>query len=122
MDVIQFIINNWSFILLMVAAVAYIVYAVFQGNKGVVMRMLYVMVTEAEKEFGDGTGSLKLAAVIERIYPKLPAIIKMFITDDLLQKWVEDALTAAKEAWEKNAKIGAIAGVSLKNESVNIEE
>ena len=48
---------------------------------------------------------MKLASVIEAIYPKLPAVIKMFVTDAMLQKWVEDALKLAKEHWEKNANI-----------------
>lgn len=105
MNVINFILANWDFILLIVAAVAAIVFAIFKGNKSVVMKMLYAMVTEAEKNMGGGTGSLKLASVIDAIYPKLPAVIKMFITDDMLKKWVEDALKLAKKEWEKNANI-----------------
>ena len=102
MKVLNFIIENWDFILLIIAAVASVVYAVFKGNKSVVMRMLYALVTDAEQAFGSGTGSLKLAAVIDLIYPKLPAIIKTFITDETLVRWVEEALAKAKEAWEKN--------------------
>ncbi len=105
MNAIDFILANWDFILLIAAAVAAVVYAVFKGNKSVVMKMLYALVTEAEKNFGGGTGSLKLASVIEAIYPKLPTVIKMFVTDVMLQKWVEEALLLAKEAWEKNADI-----------------
>ena len=105
MNVINFILANWDFILLIVAAVAAIIYAIFKGNKSVVMKMLYALVTEAEKNMGGGTGPLKLASVIEAIYPKLPAVIKMFVTDAMLKKWVEDALVLAKDAWEKNANI-----------------
>ena len=105
MNVVNFIIANWDFILLIVAAVAAVVFAVFKGNKSVVMKMLYALVTEAEKNLGGGTGSLKLATVIETIYPKLPTIIKAFVTDAMLEKWVEEALAAANTAWEKNAKI-----------------
>ena len=47
-------------------------------------------------------GSLKLAAVIDAIYPKLPGIIKTFISNERLVRWVEEALAAAKEAWAKN--------------------
>ena len=102
MNVIEFIITNWDFILLIVAAVAAVVYAIFKGNKSIVMRMLYSLVTEAEQAYGGGTGSLKLAAVVEVIYPKLPGVIKAFISDETLVRWVEEALTAAKEAWANN--------------------
>lgn len=103
MNVINFIVQNWDFILLIVAAATVIIFAIFKGNKSVVMRMLYSLVTEAEQIYGAGTGSLKLAAVIDEIYPNLPAVIKLFISDKTLVRWVEDALTAAKEAWKKNA-------------------
>lgn len=102
MKALNFIITNWDFILLIIAAVASVVYAIFKGNKSVVMRMLYALVTDAEQALGAGTGSLKLAAVIDLIYPKLPTIIKTFITDKTLVRWVEEALTEAKEAWAKN--------------------
>lgn len=105
MNVLEFIIANWDFILLIVAAIAAVAFFAFKGNKSVVMKMLYALVTEAEKEYGGGTGTLKLATVIGAIYPKLPAVIKLFITEATLTKWVEDALTAAKDAWKKNAAI-----------------
>lgn len=105
MHVLEFIIANWDFILLIVAAIVVLVFSVFKGNKSVVMKMLYALVTEAEKAYGSGTGSMKLATVIGQIYPKLPAIIKVFITEKILAEWVEDALAAAKEAWKKNAAL-----------------
>lgn len=105
MNVLEFIATNWDFILLIVAAVAAVVFFAFKGNKSVVMRMLYVLVTEAERIYGGGTGSLKLAAVIDEIYPKLPAVLKLFISEKTLTKWVEDALAAAKETWKQNAAI-----------------
>ena len=105
MKVLEFILANWDFILLIIAAVAAVVFFAFKGNKSVVMKMLYALVTEAERAYGGGTGTLKLATVIAEIYPKLPAVIKLFITEATLTKWVEDALTAAKDAWKKNAAL-----------------
>jgi len=102
MNVLNFIITNWDFILLIIVSVAAVVFAIFKGNKSVVMRMLYALVTDAETQLGAGVGSLKLAAVIDVIYPKLPGIIKTFISDKTLVRWVEDALAGAKEAWAKN--------------------
>lgn len=101
MDVLNFIVEHWDFILLIVAAIAAVVFFSFKGNKPVIMRMLYVLVNEAEEAFGSGTGPLKLAAVISEAYPKLPAVIKLFITEKTLVKWIETALVAAKEAWQK---------------------
>lgn len=110
MKVINFIIANWEFILLIVAAISAVVGAVFKGNKSVIMRMLFSLVTEAERAFGSGTGSKKLAAVVGAIYPRLPAIIKLFVTDKMLVRWIEKALTAAKEAWAENPDLIAQQG------------
>lgn len=107
MNVIRFFAENWDFILLALAAVAAVVWAVFQGNKSVIMRMLFNLVTEAERAYGSGTGTLKLAQVMDQIYPKLPAVVKTFITEDALIRWIEDALACAKEHWAVNAAIGA---------------
>lgn len=107
MNVINFILEHWDIITLVTAAVACIVYAVFKGNKSVVMNMLFSLVTEAEKNFGSGTGALKLATVIEQVYPKLPTIIKTFISSATLTKWVEEALVLAKKKWEENLNLQA---------------
>jgi hypothetical protein len=105
MNVLDYIIENWDFLLLIAAAIVAVGFSVYRGNKSVVMKMLYALVTEAEKEYGGGTGSLKLAAVITAVYPKLPAVVKLFVTEKTLTAWVEEALTKAKEAWEKNAAL-----------------
>lgn len=116
MEVINFILAYWDFMLLIVAAIAAIVYAIFKGNKSVVMSMLYALVSDAEKTLGGGTGPLKLAWVIDLVYPKLPAVIKMFITDAMLKQWIEDALKAAKTEWEKNASIAQHIASALDSE------
>ena len=105
MNVINFIINYYDIIIAVVAIVAGIVFAIFKGNKGIVMKMLECLVTEAEKEYGSGTGVIKLTSVIEKIYPKLPAIIKTFITSETLVRWIEVALETAKEKWNTNVNL-----------------
>ena len=115
MNVLNFIIENWDFILLIAAAVASVVFFSFMGNKSVVMKMLDALVTEAEKEFGGGTGSLKLAAVMAAIYPKLPAVVKTFISEKTLTKWIEEALKAAKEKWKKNTALAEYIGSPAEN-------
>ena len=98
-------VENILIIVGIAVAAAIIGVCIFRGNKSVVMRMLYAAVTEAEKDFGGGTGSLKLASVIAAIYPKLPAFVKVFVSEKILTRWVEQALAAAKEVWAKNANI-----------------
>ena len=113
MNVFAFLSENWGLLLLASFALIMITVAVadaFRGNKSMIMHMLYALVTEAEKQYGSGTGALKLAAVIDKIYPKLPPVIRAFITDDMLIGWVEDALAAAKTEWEKNLRVSEYIG------------
>jgi hypothetical protein len=64
----------------------------------------------AEKEYGGGTGALKLAAVIDKVYVKLPALIKVFVPASTLQKWIEIVLAEAKKTWEANTNIATYIG------------
>lgn len=107
MNLINFLIANWDSVLLILVVIAAIIYICFRGGKSVVFKMLYAMVTEAEKTYGGGTGSLKLATVIENLYPKLPIVVRLFVTANTLQNWVETVLTEAKSIWEKNSEIAA---------------
>ncbi|MBE6784125.1 MAG: hypothetical protein E7536_08970 [Ruminococcaceae bacterium] len=105
MQIVNFIINHWSDILLVIIAVASLVYAIYKKDLTLVRKQLFALVTEAEREYGGGTGVLKLASVITAIYPRLPALLKMFVTEKQLTKITEDVLTEAKKKWDSNKKL-----------------
>ena len=42
---------------------------------------------------------------MERAYSALPAIIKVFVTYNMLEKWIEKALVKVKEYWAEQAQI-----------------
>lgn len=105
MQIIEFIISHWSDILLIVSAVITLVYAIYKKDLSLVRPQLFSLVTEAEKAYGGGTGVLKLASVVAAIYPKLPKLVKVFITERKLVQLIEDALTEAKKKWASNAKL-----------------
>ena len=91
-------------IILVLAAVLIFLYA--RGNKKIVSKILYSLVTEAEKNFGGGTGEIKQASVICKLYEVLPPLIRLFISEKTLEAWVDKAVETAKERWAKNANIG----------------
>lgn len=104
-NIVEFIINNWDILLVGCALIGSIVFLIYRDKKQVVFTMIKVLVTEAEKNLGQGTGSLKLASVVDAIYPKLPNIIKLLVTQKTLISWIETVLAAAKEEWAKNNKL-----------------
>ena len=105
MKIIEFIITNWSDILLVIAAVVSLVYAIYKKDLSLVRQQLFSLVTEAEREYGSGTGALKLASVVTTIYPKLPKLFKSIITEKKLVQVIEDVLIEAKKKWESNTKL-----------------
>ena len=105
MKLIEFLVNNWDSVLLTAVIVAAVIVPIVTGKKKVIYKMLYALVTEAEKTFGSGTGSLKLSYVLEKLYASLPALLKLLIPCSTLQKWIEKALLDAKEEWAKEAGV-----------------
>lgn len=102
---IEFITTHWASILVVLLFIALIVVLALRGKKQIIYKMLYTLVTEAEKQYGAGTGSIKFAEVMTKIYSMLPTVIKIFITYDTLANWIEDALAEAKDRWKNEAGI-----------------
>ena len=105
MAFIEFVAAYWDSILLIVCACVALGTLYFRGQKKIVYKILYALVTEAEKQFGGGTGELKQAYVLEKVYNMLPAVLKSVISAERLGKWIDDALITAKSKWGKNSSI-----------------
>ena len=90
---------------------------------GKVLQILFNLVTQAEKQFGSGTGSLKYAAVADWIYQRIPAVLKLLFTSSDIEKMIEAALEEAKKAWGANENLkGYIDTPSVESLLVGIEE
>lgn len=101
----EFLMSNWASLVVILTFVAVLVYLAVRGKKDIVAKILYALVTEAEKIYGNGTGSVKFAYVVEKAYSYLPAVLKVFITYERLKQMIEDALAAAKIKWAEEAGI-----------------
>ena len=121
MSILNFLAIYWDSILLVVLFIAGLAFLWFKGKKNIVYKILYALVTEAEKIYGDGTGSLKQATVISQIYDKLPAIFRSLISVTTLERWVDDVVERAKIEWGKNANIEEYitVGAKMPTEDVN---
>ena len=102
---LEFLARYWDSILVILVFVGLIIFFAVKGKKKIVYQMLYALVTEAEKIYGSGTGSVKFAYVVEKVYSYMPAILKVFITYDALRDMIERALKEAKIAWGKEAGV-----------------
>ena len=105
MKVVEFIIAHWSDILLIIGAVASVIFAIYKKDYNIVKKQIFSLVTEAESAYGSGTGILKLSTVIAVLYPKLPVLFKTFITEKKLTEIIESVLAEAKKKWAENPEL-----------------
>lgn len=123
MNVLTFLAKNWDSVLVVVAFLAVVVVLIKRGETKILKQILFNLVTQAEKQFGSGTGSLKYAAVADWIYQRIPAVLKLLFTSSDIEKMIEAALEEAKKAWGANENLkGYIDTPSVESPLVGIEE
>lgn len=123
MNVLTFLAKNWDSVLVIVAFLAVVVVLIKRGETKILKQILFNLVTQAEKQFGSGTGSLKYAAVADWIYQRIPAVLKLLFTSSDIEKMIEDVLEEAKKAWGANENLkGYIDTPSVESLLVGIEE
>ena len=122
MNVLTFLAKNWDSVLVIVAFLALVVVLIKRGETKILKQILFNLVTQAEKQFGSGTGSLKYAAVADWIYQRIPAVLKLLFTSSDIEKMIEAALEEAKKAWGANENLkGYIDTPSVESLLVGIE-
>ena len=123
MNVLTFLAENWDSVLVIVTFLAVVVVLIKRGETKILKQILFNLVTQAEKQFGSGTGSLKYAAVADWIYQRIPAVLKLLFTSSDIEKMIEAALEEAKKAWGANENLkGYIDTPSVGSLLVGIEE
>lgn len=123
MNVLTFLAKNWDSVLVIVTFLALVVVLIKRGETKILKQILFNLVTQAEKQFGSGTGSLKYAAVADWIYQRIPAVLKLLFTSSDIEKMIEAALEEAKKAWGANENLkGYIDTPSVESLLVGIEE
>ena len=123
MNVLTFLAKNWDSVLVIVAFLAVVVVLIKRGETKILKQILFNLVTQAEKQFGSGTGSLKYAAVADWIYQRIPAVLKLLFTSSDIEKMIEAALEEAKKAWGATENLkGYIDTPSVESLLVGIEE
>lgn len=123
MNVLTFLAKNWDSVLVVVAFLAVVVVLIKRGETKILKQILFNLVTQAEKQFGSGMGSLKYAAVADWIYQRIPAVLKLLFTSSDIEKMIEAALEEAKKAWGANENLkGYIDTPSVESLLVGIEE
>ena len=83
------------------AAATYLVVLFKRGKTKEIYSIIKALVDEAEVKFGSGTGALKYQYVSGMLYSILPGYVKLFISDKLLDTWIEIAVNELQEHLEE---------------------
>lgn len=127
MDVLKFLAENWHDILVVVLLIASIIKGMntwIEKNGPIFKEMTVaervsyitrlltnlvpialVLVTDAEVQFGGGTGQLKRSYVIDELYKRIPDDYKKYITEDNLDAIINTALEQAEKLWSDNPNV-----------------
>ncbi len=83
---------------------AYLILLFKRGKVKEIYSIVKAFVDEAEVKFGSGTGALKYEYVTGRLYSVLPGYVKLFISDRLLDLWIETAVNELQEYLDKKVE------------------
>lgn len=95
----EWITNNWS---LIITVVAVIVYFLLNGKRSVIEFLLQAVIM-AEKDLGSGTGKIKLSVVYGNFIEKYPIFSKI-IPFPVFSAWVDAVLIDMMDILLKNEK------------------
>ena len=102
---VNFLINNWLDIAVAVVFIAIIVVLYKHSKIEVIKKIILALVVQAEKSLGSGTGELKYALVIERVYNKLPFIIRVLFSKKDIDNYIEEAVIKMKGILNNNVNL-----------------
>lgn len=95
---------NLIAIIILAAVVAACVLLLQTKYKDYAAQVLFYLVTQAEREFGGGTGQLKYAAVFTWLYEQLPTVAKFVLPKRTVELLIESAVSKMKEYLAGNSK------------------
>lgn len=101
----QFIYWHWLDIVLALVFLLFfgilLSYLVSRPN-GIVAKIIYGLVIEAEKDLGSKTGQLKKKQVISKVYSQLPVCLRFVVNEATVSRIIDEAVHFMKESLEQN--------------------
>ena len=97
MNFIQYAKLLLPYLLLYLPIIVFVIMLVYNSRMPHVRNMILSLVIEAEKNFGKGNGNVKYSYVVGKIYPLLPLVVRLFITESMLGVVIEECVLILKE-------------------------
>ena len=101
----QFIYWHWLDIVLALVLITFfciLVSYLASRQNGIVAKLIYGLVIEAEKDLGSKTGQLKKKQVISKVYRQLPVFLRYVVNEATVSRLIDEAVHFMKESLEQN--------------------
>ena len=101
----QFIYWHWLDIVLALVLITFfciLVSYLASRQNGIVAKLIYGLVIEAEKDLGSKTGQLKKKQVISKVYRQLPVFLRFVVNEATVSRLIDEAVHFMKESLEQN--------------------
>jgi hypothetical protein len=89
---LTFVKANWIGIVIILAFVIGLIIAWKMGKKKQVIYIINNLIAKAEKEFGSGTGPIKLNMLWAGIYKEIPWYIRVLFPKEEIEGYIKDGL------------------------------
>ncbi len=93
----DFVLSNWLLFVIVILFVLVLALLLKAGHRDKVKMIILSLVVQAEKALGSGTGELKYALVVERLYYVLPLLIRFLYTKKEIDQYITEAVEWLKE-------------------------
>lgn len=105
---LDFITANWLTILIVLVALAYIIYLVIKGKWNELRELAYALMLRVEKAYEENQGQEKFDKVFDLVYKSIPKWLQIFIDPDeikaKLQAWYDVAMDFLDDGEINNQK------------------
>ena len=101
----QFIYWHWlDIVLALVFIIFFCILVSYLASRpnGIVAKIIYGLVIEAEKDLGSKTGQLKKKQVISKVYRQLPVFLRYVVNEAPVRRLIDEAVHFMKESLEQN--------------------
>lgn len=110
----DFILANWLIIVVVIIFILVLALLYRAGHRERVKQIILSLVVQAEKALGSGTGELKYALVVERLYYVMPLLIRFLYTKKEIDQYITEAVEWLKEYLVKGHTL-----IGYENELIN---
>lgn len=93
-----------SIMVLLVGAATTVTVLFKNKKKKAIYDIVKTLVDKAEEKYGSGTGELKYNYVVKRVYGFMPGYVRLFVSEKLLDLWIETAVDELQDTLDKKIK------------------